>query len=65
MRYCQKPRPGLLGDRRDPQEICRFVKSNRAYCVSTLCRTLGVSTSGYYAWLDREPSTRMKADLMT
>jgi putative transposase len=40
------------------------VKSNQAYRVSTLCRTLGVSTSGYYAWLDREPSTRMKADLM-
>jgi putative transposase len=39
------------------------VKSNQAYRVSTLCRTLGVSTSGYYAWLDREPSTRMKADL--
>lgn len=30
--------------------------------VRKLCRTLGVSTSGYYAWCQREPSERAKAD---
>jgi putative transposase len=30
--------------------------------VRKLCRTLGVSKSGYYAWLEREPSERAKAD---
>jgi putative transposase len=28
--------------------------------VSRLCRILGVSRSGYYAWLNREPSNRYK-----
>jgi putative transposase len=40
------------------------VKSNQAYKVSTLCRTLDVSPSGYYAWLSRESSTRRKADIL-
>ena len=26
--------------------------------VTTMCQTLDVSTSGYYAWIDREPSSR-------
>jgi putative transposase len=30
--------------------------------VRKLCRTLRVSKSGYYAWLEREPSERAKAD---
>ena len=30
--------------------------------VTKLCRALEVSTSGYYAWRDREPSARAKAD---
>lgn len=40
------------------------MKSNQAkYRVATLCRTLDVSTSGYYAWLNRPPSKRALADL--
>ncbi len=30
--------------------------------VSTMCRTLGVSRAGYYAWLGRAPSARASAD---
>jgi len=32
------------------------------YAVSTMCRVLEVSTSGYYAWLKREPSIRARED---
>ena len=32
------------------------------FAVQRMCRTLGVSTSGYYAWCQREPSTRSCAD---
>jgi putative transposase len=40
------------------------VKSYQAeYCTSTMCRTLGVSASGYYAWLIRTPSARKKSDV--
>jgi putative transposase len=41
------------------------VKSNQAkYRISTLCRTLEVSASGYYAWSNRRPSARKISDLM-
>ena len=32
------------------------------YAVRVMCRVLGVSSSGYYDWLDREPSARVVAD---
>ena len=41
------------------------MKSNRAeYSVSMMCRLLDVSSSGYYAWLSREPSARKRSDAM-
>jgi putative transposase len=39
------------------------VNANQADAkVATMCRVLGVSTSGYYAWCDRAPSARVLAD---
>ena len=41
----------------------RLVEQEKAtYPVRTLCRTLGVSPSGYYAWSGRGPSARSDAD---
>jgi len=51
------------GDQIDPVEGFEFVKRDQAdYPVATLCRILGISTSGYYAWLNRPPSARAQSD---
>src|SRR6266446_705939 len=47
------------GDRIDPTEGFGFVRAKQAeHPVATMCRVLEVSTSGYYAWVKREPSKR-------
>lgn len=39
------------------------MKGNQAeFSVLRMCQTLEVSTSGYYAWRDREPSNRRRED---
>lgn len=43
--------------------VYRFVERERAvHPLRTLCRTLGVSPSGYRAWADHRPSARAGAD---
>jgi len=50
-------------DQVDPVEGFRFVKANQVtYPIATMCRTLGVSPSGYHAWKVRPPSKRAIAD---
>jgi putative transposase len=38
------------------------VSEKQAYPVATLCRVLGVSSSGYYAWSKRSSSRRARDD---
>ena len=41
----------------------RFIAAEKVnHAVALLCRVLRVSRSGFYAWLDREPSARRVAD---
>ena len=43
--------------------VYRFVERERtSYPVTTMCRVLGVSPSGYWAWASRPPSARAIAD---
>lgn len=43
--------------------VFRFVAAERAHhSVKTLCRVLGVSRSGFHAWLKRSISARARAD---
>jgi putative transposase len=43
--------------------VFRFIEAEKAnHAVSTMCRVLEVSRSGYYAWSSRLPSERAKAN---
>ena len=43
--------------------VFRFVAQERAvFPVATMCRVLGVSPSGFWAWVKREPSDRSVSD---
>src|SRR5690606_4403543 len=51
------------GDRVDPRSGFEFVKANQAeFPVRLMCRTLGLSPSGYYAWSERPPAPRTRAN---
>lgn len=39
-----------------------FIQAENAFDVTWMCERLGVSTSGYYAWCKRAPSTRATKD---
>ena len=63
-RSWQEQRPGSPRRARiDPAAAFGFVKANQAsHSVRRMCGLLGVSPSGYYAWLIRSPSARQRTD---
>ena len=46
-----------------PRRGYAFMKANRArFPLAAMCRVLGLSPSGYYGWLRRQPSARARRD---
>jgi len=52
---------GKTGSSGEPLSVHRL-KEKALYSISLLCRVLGVSRSGYYAWSRRPPSSRSVED---
>ena len=51
------------GGRFEVAEVFGFVSAHQdQFPIATMCRVLGVSPSGYYAWRRREPSARSVSD---
>jgi hypothetical protein len=47
----------------EPEEAFGFMSEHRAmYSIRVMCRVLDVSASGYYAWEQRAPSARVRAN---
>jgi transposase len=55
----------LLHSGDEPVSRYRFIAAEKAkMSVVRLCRTLGVSTSGFYDWQHDQPSTRARIDVV-
>jgi putative transposase len=51
-------------ERLDPLVVFAFIEAEKAnYPVALLCRMLGASRSGYYAWRERPASARTRSNL--
>jgi hypothetical protein len=59
---CGSGRVLRSGDRSAAMIFRLIDQENAHHAVSLLCRVLGVSRAGYYAWMRRPPSARARTD---